>query len=56
MLQITINVNAPSGNAQMIKESLAMFLERWGDCRVAQVKEVAPQSFQRQEHQQQRFY
>ena len=46
MLQITINVNAQSGNAQMIKESLAMFLERWGDCKVAQVKEVPTNHFQ----------
>lgn len=56
MLQITINVNTSSANAQMIKESLAMFLERWGDCKVAQVKEIAPQNFQRQEHLQQRLY
>ena len=56
MLQVTINVNTASANAQMVKESLAMFLERWGDCKVVQVKEITPTNFQRRDHQQQRLY
>ena len=42
MLTITIQVNAPDGSAQMVKESLAMFLERFGDCKVVEVKEELP--------------
>ena len=39
MLQITINVNATPVHAQMIKEDLAMYLERYGDSRVVSVTE-----------------
>ena len=42
MLQITINVNAPASMAEPIKESLAMYLERWGDCRVVNIKSLTP--------------
>lgn len=42
MLRITINVNAPSAAAQSIKEQLAMYLERWGDSRVVEVKQITP--------------
>ena len=45
MLQVTINVNANSARAQEIKESLAMFLERWGDSKVVQVKEIQPKDW-----------
>lgn len=41
MLVITIEVNAPSGLAQAIKEHLAMLLEGYGDTRVTKV-EVKP--------------
>lgn len=41
MLIITIHVDAPAGQAIGIKEHLAMLLERYGDTRVVDVKEVA---------------
>ena len=41
MLRITIDVNAPGGMAQAVKEDLAMLLERYGDTRVVKVEEVA---------------
>lgn len=53
MLQITINVNAQPQAAQGIKESLAMFLERWGDSKVVDVKEIKPKDWQKE---QQRLY
>ena len=42
MLIITIQVNAPPGQAIGIKEDLALYLERYGDARVVSVEE-APQ-------------
>lgn len=66
MLQITINVNTASANAQAVKEAIAMYLEHWGDSRVVSVKEVQMQAYRPQQqpiqqsqqplHQQQRFY
>lgn len=41
MLRITINVNAPPEAAQSIKENLAMYLERWGDSRVVDVRSIS---------------
>jgi hypothetical protein len=38
VLIITIEVNAPSGMAQAVKENLAMLLERYGDTRVVKVE------------------
>ena len=38
MLVVTIEVNAPSGLAQAVKEHLAMLLERYGDTRVVKVE------------------
>ena len=38
MLVITIEVNAPVGMAQAVKEHLAMLLERYGDTRVVKVE------------------
>lgn len=43
MLTITIQVNAPEGQAVGVKEDLAMLLERWGDTRVVEVRETAPE-------------
>lgn len=43
MLVITVKVNAPLGTAQSVKEDLAMYLERFGDSRVTEVREVRPQ-------------
>ena len=37
MLIITVQVNAPAGQAIGIKEDLAMYLERWGDAQVVSV-------------------
>lgn len=39
MLIVTVQVNAPAGQAIGIKEDLAMHLERWGDARVVSVEE-----------------
>lgn len=41
MLIITIQCDAPAGQAIGIKEHLAMLLEQYGDTRVIDVKEVA---------------
>lgn len=43
MLIITLQVDAPMGSIQGVKETLAMYLERYGDVRVTAVKEVAPE-------------
>lgn len=43
MLTITIEVSAPAGQAVGVKEALAMYLERWGDCRVVSVEETQPE-------------
>lgn len=40
MLIITISVDAPAGKAIGIKEQIAMDLEKYGDTRVLDVKEV----------------
>lgn len=40
---ITVQVNAPAGQAIGIKEDLAMHLERFGDARVVSVTEEQPQ-------------
>lgn len=39
MLILTIRVNAPAGQVIGIKEDLAMYLERWGDARVVDIRE-----------------
>lgn len=38
MLTITVEVNAPAGEAQGVKERIAMDLERYGDVRVVSIK------------------
>ena len=38
-MKIVIECAAPLGAAQGIKESLCMFLERWGDARVVEIRE-----------------
>ena len=43
MLTITIQVAAPSGAAQGVKEHLAMTLERFGDTRVVDIREEPDQ-------------
>lgn len=43
MLIITIEVDAPAGQAIGIKEHLAMLLEQFGDTRVVDIKEKAVQ-------------
>lgn len=43
MLTIKIQVDAPSGCAQGIKEALAMHLERWGKARVVEIVEEKEQ-------------
>lgn len=43
MLRITIEVDAPPGQAIGVKEFLAMEAERYGDARVVSVEEVLPE-------------
>ena len=43
MLTITINVDAPAGQAIGIKEWLAMMLEPFGDVRVVKIEEIKPE-------------
>ena len=43
MLTITIQVNAPSGQAIGIKEDIATYLEKFGDAKVVSVVEKLPQ-------------
>lgn len=43
MYTITVQVDAPSGSEQGIKEVLAMYLERFGNARVISIKEDIPQ-------------
>lgn len=43
MLEIRIVVNKPAGQAIGIKEDLAMYLEKFGDARVVEIKETAPE-------------
>lgn len=49
MLIITIEVDAPAGQAIGIKEHLAMMLEQYGDTRVVEVREIAPEQMCMQE-------
>ena len=48
MLIITVHVDAPEGQAIGIKEDLAMYLERFGDVRVVDIKEELPEQTQLQ--------
>ncbi len=43
MLVITIQVDAPPGQAIGVKEDLAAYLERFGDARVVSVTEKLPE-------------
>lgn len=38
-MTIVIRVNAPPGSEQAVKEALAIYCERFGDCRVVEVRE-----------------
>ncbi len=42
-INVTVEVCRPSGQAIGIKEDLAMYLERYGDCRVVSVTEREPE-------------
>lgn len=43
MIRVVVEVDAPTGQAIGVKEALAMWLERYGDARVAAVEEVVPE-------------
>ena len=43
MLIVTIQVNAPPGAAECVKEVLGMALEQMGDARVISIKEKLPE-------------
>ena len=49
MLYVTVRVNAPTGQAIGIKEDLAMYLERFGDAKVVDVREVSPEQMKLKE-------
>lgn len=38
-MTIVIQVNAPLGSEQVVKEALAIYCERFGDCRVVEIRE-----------------
>lgn len=40
---LVVQVNAPSWMAQGIKEDLAMYLEKFGDAKVVEIREDIPQ-------------
>lgn len=46
MLRITVDVDAPAGQAIGIKEQIAMDLEKYGDTRVVRVEEIRPQQME----------
>ena len=48
MLRITIEVDAPPGQAIGVKEHLAMEAERYGDAKVVSVVEVLPEQLKMQ--------
>lgn len=50
MLILTIQVDAPDGSAQAVKEHLAMYLERFGDTKVLSIKEEIPQQMRLGNH------
>lgn len=37
-MTIVIRVNAPLGSEQAVKEALAIYCERFGDCRVVEIR------------------
>lgn len=39
---LVVQVNAPSWMAQGIKEDLAMYLEKFGDAKVVEIREDVP--------------
>lgn len=43
MIQITVQINAPPGQAIGIKEDLVMYCERYGDAKVVKVEEILPE-------------
>lgn len=43
MLEIKVIVDAGSWEAQGVKEALGMLLERWGNSRVVEVREIPPE-------------
>lgn len=48
MLVITLRVDAPSGSAIGVKEAIAQDLEKYGDVRVVEVKEILPEQLRMQ--------
>lgn len=46
MIRIVVEVDRPAGQAIGIKEDLAMYLEKFGDSWVVEVREIAPQQME----------
>ena len=43
MLRVTVEVDAPAGQAIGVKEQIAIDLECWGDTVVVSVEEITPE-------------
>lgn len=46
MISVTVEVDCPADGAQAVKEALAMYLEKFGDTRVVDVRDVTPQQME----------
>lgn len=46
MISVTVEVDCPVDGAQAVKEALAMYLERFGDTRVVDVRDVTPKQME----------
>jgi hypothetical protein len=46
MVYAVISINAPSGALCGIKETLAMYCERFGDCKVVSITEKLPEQLE----------
>lgn len=49
MLIITVQVDAPQGAAQAVKEALAQYCEYFGDSKVVKIEEVFPEQIRMEE-------
>ena len=56
MLYITVRADAPLGQAIGIKEDFAMYLEKWGDARVIEIREECPKQMRMEGEQREARY
>ena len=43
MITVVLQIDAPPGSTQAVKETLGMYLERFGDTRIVEIREALPQ-------------